>query len=440
MEAVTELKSAYMEIFEAAAQAGGMLGERRRQAIDSFERLGFPTRRMEAWKHAKLDPLTRQVFPPAAPGGELSPAVVSRFADVAGAVRLVFVDGHFSSRHSDLSAAPAGVRVQSLDAALREDTDLVREQFARVVDVDGHAFAALNTAFSADGAVIDIADNVVMDAPVVVIFASSSQLAGHAAYPRILLRAGQGSEVRLVQQHLGDVDDTHLVAPVTELVLRDNSGVSLQHFQDDGPGAWHLGAISARVPRDARFALHTVSAGSRFARTDVQVDLVEPGADLRMNGLYMVDGKRYADYHTVVRHVTDHSQSQQLFKGILGGRGEAVFDGTIHVARDAQQTDSEQQNSNLLLNPMALAHSNPRLEIYADDVKCAHGSTVGELDEDAMFYLRSRGIGLDDAQALLTFAFANEVLDDMIEPALSGQARQRLLALLPGGASLEALE
>lgn len=440
MEAVSEQKSAYLELFEALDAPGGVIAERRQQAIDAFERQGFPSRRMEAWKHAKLDALTRQVLPPAAGGGELSESVVSRFADVAGAVRLVFVDGYFSSRHSDLSAAPSGIRVQSLAAALGEDSSLVRDQFGRIMEADGHAFAALNTAFAPDGAVIDVADNVVMDAPVVVIFASSAQLAGHAAYPRILLRAGRNAEVRLVQQHLGELEATHLVAPVTELVLGDNAGVSVQHFQDEGPGAWHLGAISGRVPRDARFALHTVSAGSQFARTDVQVDLTGPGADVRMNGLYMADGKRYADYHTVVRHMTDHSQSQQLFKGVLGGRGEAVFDGMIHVARDAQQTDSEQHNNNLLLNPMALAHSNPRLEIYADDVKCAHGSTVGELDSDAMFYLRSRGIGQDDAQALLTFAFANEVLDDMIEPALSAQARQRLLALLPGGRSLEALE
>lgn len=440
MEAVSEQKSTYLAAFEAAGQPGGWLGERRRHAIEAFERQGFPTRRMEAWKHAKLGPLGQQMFSVAADGGELSEALVARFADVADAVRLVFVDGYFSSRHSDLSAAPAGLRVQSLAAASREDELLVQEHFAQVMDPDDHAFAALNTAFAADGAVIDVADNVALDKPVVVIFASSRQLAGHAAYPRVLLRAGKGAEVRLVQQHIGELEDMHLVAPVTELVLADNAGVSVQHFQDEGPGAWHLGTLSVRVPRDARFALHTVSAGSQFARTDVQVDLTGPGSDVRMNGLYMVDGKRYADYHTNVRHVTDHSQSQQLFKGILGGRGEAVFDGMIHVARDAQQTDSEQQNNNLLLNPMALAHSNPRLEIYADDVKCAHGSTVGELDEDAMFYLRSRGIGQDDAQALLTFAFANEVLADMIEPALSAQARQRLLAVLPGGRALEGLE
>ncbi len=440
MEAVSEQKSVYLQAFEAADRLDGWPEERRQQAIQAFESQGFPTRRMEAWKHAKLTALTQQTFKPVPEGGELSAATVERFADVAGAVRLVFVDGRFSPRYSDLDAAVPGLKVQSLAAAFREDDGLAHEQFGRVMDAESHAFAALNTAFAVDGAVVDVAPNTVLDAPVVVIFANSRKASGHAVYPRVLLRAGSNAEVRLVQQYLGENEDAALIAPVSEVLLHDNASVRIQHFQDESLPSWHLGAMRVRVPRDARFALHTVTAGARFGRTDVQVDLEGPGADVSMNGLYLSDGERYADYHTVVRHVTDHSHSQQLFKGVLTGRGESVFDGMIHVARDAQQTDSEQQNNNLLLSPLALAHSNPRLEIYADDVKCAHGSTVGELDADALFYLRSRGIARDDAQALLTFAFANDVLGSMIEPALAPQARDRLLSVLPGGNLLEAPE
>lgn len=440
MEAASEQKSVYLQEHESLPAAGpAWFEERRRDAMASFERQGFPTRRLEAWKNANLTAMTQQHFPVAPSGGAVDGALAGIAALVPEALRLVFVDGHFSTSHSDLGSLPEGLRVQSLRKALAGGDATLEAHYGRYAEVEKHPFAALNTALAQDGVLIDVAPGAVVEQPVVLVFLAGDAVDGHAFYPRVLVRAGSGSEIRLVQHHAGTGKQAYLSCPVTELVVEANAGVHLQHLQEEAAGAWHLGVVHAELSRDARFNMHTVSTGARYGRTDVYVNMRGSGAQAGMNGLYLVGDGQHADYHTWVRHLTDHGTSQQMFKGILDGKAQSVFDGMIHVAEGAQQTDSQQQNRNLLLSPRALAQSNPRLEIFADDVKCAHGSTVGQLDPDAMFYMRSRGIGEQEAKGLLTFAFANEVLETMSLEPLREHVRERLFALLPGNDTVRKL-
>ncbi|MEX0729430.1 MAG: Fe-S cluster assembly protein SufD [Aquisalimonadaceae bacterium] len=440
MEAASEQKSVYLQEHEALPAVGpAWFMQRRRDAMAAFERQGFPDRRLEAWKNANLTAMTQQHFTAAAAGGVADGGLAAVAALVPEALRLVFVDGHFSTSHSDLSSLPTGLRVQSIASALAAGDSVLEAHYGRYAEVDTHPFAALNTAFAEDGVLIDVAPGTVVDMPVVLVFLAGDAVDGKAVYPRVLVRAGSGSEIRLVQHHAGTGTQAYVSCPVVELVVEANAGVQLQHLQEEAPKAWHLGVVHAELGRDARFNLHTVSTGARYGRTDVYVNLNGSGAQAAMNGLYLVNDGQHMDYHTWVRHRAEHGTSQQMFKGILDGKGQSVFDGMIHVAEGAQKTDSQQQNRNLLLSRRALARSNPRLEIYADDVKCAHGSTVGQLDPDALFYMRSRGIGEQEAKGLLTFAFANEVLESIALEPLREHVRERLFALLPGNETVRKL-
>ncbi len=440
MSAVAEATSVYLQEFRELGRAEpGWLSQRREAGIQSFEAVGFPHRRMEAWRNLKPGALTQEHFRAADAVGAVPMALAPTAALVPDAWRLVFVDGHLSASHAVLDDLPDGLTVRPLRDAVVQDGAVPEAHLGRHAVLDNHPFAGLNSAFWADGALIDVAPGTVVDRPVVLVFLSSESAAHRASYPRVLVRAGEHAEIRIVQVHAGPDALPYLVCPVTEIVAGANSSVRLNHVQEEGAAAYHLGLMHADLARDARLHIHGLSDGGKLARTDIFVNLAGEGADARLDGLYLVADGQYADYHTWVRHQAAHCNSQQLFKGVLSGKAESVFDGLIHVHKGAQKTDSQQQNRNLLLSPRALAHSNPRLEIYADDVKCAHGSTVGELDREAMFYLRSRGIGENDARGLLTFAFANEMLQPIGVEALRDHVGQRLAAFMPGDATVKEL-
>ncbi len=440
MSAVVESTSVYLQDFRSrSVDEPAWLAERREAGIQAFEALGLPHRRMEAWRNLKLGLLGQEHFAAADALGAVPMALAPTAALVPEAWRLVFVDGHLSPGHAAVDALPKGVTVRPLREALAQDAELLETHLGRHAELDAHPFAALNSAFWADGALIDVAPGTVLDAPVVLVFLSSESSAHRASYPRVLVRAGESAEFRIAQIHAGPDNLPYFVAPVTEIVAEANSSVQLHHVQEEGDSAYHLGLVHADLARDARLHLHGFNDGGKVGRTDIYVNLAGEGADARLDGLYLVGDGQYADYHTWVRHQSGHCTSQQLFKGVLSGKAESVFDGLIHVHKGAQKTDSQQQNRNLLLSPRALTHSNPRLEIYADDVKCAHGSTVGELDRDALFYLRSRGVGENDARGLLTFAFANEMLQPIGIEALRDHVGQRLAAFMPGDATVKEL-
>lgn len=410
--------------------------ERRTAAIEAFEKQGFPTRKQEAWRNLDLTPVARGEFPPVSLVGEAAGLAETIKQLVPDAYRLVFVDGRFSEAHSALDDLPAGVTLLPISAALAGDDSVPAAHLARLAAVEEHPFAALNTALFEDGALLHVGRGIVLERPVVVAYLASAEAAGRAIYPRTLVVAEEGAEVRITELHQGG-EGVYLNCPVTEIVAAANAGVQHHIVQESGRQAYHLGVVSGEAARDARLSVHSFAIGGKVARTDLYGDLAATGAQLELDGLYLVSDGQYIDHHTWVRHLAEHGQSRQLFKGVLNGKSEAVFDGLVHVAKGAQKTDARQENRNLLLAKRALAHSNPRLEIHTDDVKCSHGSTVGELDPDALFYLRSRGIGADDAKGLLTYAFIGEVLENVRIDALREYERTLAKRYLPGEATVK---
>ncbi|RFA31061.1 Fe-S cluster assembly protein SufD [Alkalilimnicola ehrlichii] len=427
-QALEQQHSVYLEEFERRAgersSEPAWLSKRRQAAIERFERLGFPTRRQEAWRNANMHVLGQQHFVLAQSGGTVGSSALA----VADAIRLVFVDGRFDSAASALGDLPQGVSIQRLAEAWGDP--LLEQYLDRQLDAE-HPFAALNTAFAADGVVVHLKAGAVLERPIVLDFARS-ETAGQAAYPRLLVVAEDNAEARLVEHYRGPADTMYLTCPVTELVIGANAGLEWYKIQEEGDAAFHISCVAVDVARDGRFNGNSVASGGQFARTEVFLRLNGEGADAELNGLYLTGDGQYSDHHTWVEHRVGHCASRQRFKGVLDGKSEAVYDGLVNVAVGAAKTDAQQENRNLLLSKRALAHSNPRLEIFTDDVKAAHGSTVGELDRDALFYLRSRGIGQADAQGLMTYAFAAEQLEPIRVSAVRDYVRELLFARLPG--------
>jgi len=437
---IAEQQSVYLRDFEQAPGREGepeWLAALRRRGIEAFERRGFPHSREEAWRKTKLTAVANSHFTVKEPGALSAPLAERR--PVADGPRLVFVDGRFDAGRSDREALPDGVTAAPLSELIASGDSAVAEaHLGTLAAIGEHPFAALNTAFMQDALVIHASAGKVCEAPITVVFASSDS-DEQAAYPRLLAVAEPGSELRIVEQHLGG-GAKYLSCPVTELDAGQGAVLSYYRLQELGEAGLQLGTVHARTDRDASLRLHALAADGQLARTDVYVDLDGPGSEAELNGLYMTAGQQFCDHHTWVNHNAEHTTSRQVFKGVLDGRSETVFDGLVKVAEGAQKTDAQQQNRNLLMSKLALAHSNPRLEIYADDVKCAHGSTTGQLDEAALFYLRSRGIGPQEAKGMLTFAFANEMLRPIRIDSLHEYERALLFRQLPGDETVREVE
>src|SRR5690606_7550773 len=301
-----------------------------------------------------------------------------------------------------------------------------------------HPFAALNMALFEGGVLVQAGRNQVLERPLVLVHLASAAARQHAIYPRSLIVAEEGAQLQLVEVHRGRAGE-YLNSPVTEIVAAPAANVDYYVMQESDPEAYHFGVVHARLDRDARVSLHSFAAVGKVGRTELYVDLAAPGAEVEMDGLYLLNEGRYIDHHTWVRHLSPHCRSHQLFKGVLAGRCQAVFDGLVYVAKGAQKTDAMQEIRNLLLTPRAKVHSNPRLEIFADDVRCTHGSSMGELDETALFYLRSRGIDGEAAKGMLIYAFIAEVLEPVKIEALRQYQLAEALRILPGDLAIQEL-
>jgi Fe-S cluster assembly protein SufD len=386
----------------------------RRRAIDRFAEVGFPTTKEEAWRFTSVAPITRVPFQLAAPGvaPRVDPAVLERLTfEPWECSHLVFVNGHYAPDLSRLRPLPAGVLVGSLAEALAANRDRVEPHLAQVADVASHAFAALNTAFMQDGAFVHVPRGTVVDEPIHLLFVSATEGEPTVSYPRTLVVAEAGSQVTIVESYVGPGNDVYLTNAVTEIAAEDGAIVDHVSLQRESDRAFHVGLLQARLLRDASFSSHAITLGGGLVRNDLNALLASPGARCVLNGLYVVGGRQHVDNHTLIDHQSPHGTSRELYKGVLDGEARGVFDGTIIVRKDAQKTDAQQTNKNLVLSEEALVDTNPRLQILADDVKCKHGSTVGQLDEDAVFYLRSRGVGQEAARTLLTHAFVNDIID-----------------------------
>lgn len=394
------------------------LKELRQAAIQRYAELGFPTTRLEEWQFTNVRAIAGTHFEPAAPPAE-APTVESlerqTFADPS-AIRVVFVNGRLSKPLST-TGLPKGVAIMSLCDAIQGKADDVRRHLGRHARYEHHAFAALNTALFEDGAYVHVDEGVVVEQPIHMIFAATPGNRPWVCHPRILIVAERSSQLRIVESYVGR-PGVYLTNAVTEVVAAENAVVDHYKLQRESLEAWHMASLEFYAAASAAVSNHTMSFGAAIARNDIGAVLDGPGADAVLNGLFVVAGDQHCDNHTSIDHAKPHGTSHELYKGVLDGKARSVFNGRIRVRIDAQKTDSKQTNKNLLLSDEALVNTNPQLEIYADDVKCTHGATIGQLDETALFYLRSRGINEAMARQVLTYAFANDVVERIKLPAL----------------------
>ena len=407
----------------------------RARARDAFARHGVPTRRLEHWKYTDVKravaPLADDLLalrsdpaPADALGDELSIAGLDAW-------RIVIADGEVLSLPADL---PQGVHVQSLAGLLHAQP----EQGAEALHFDEQAplfngFVALNAALACDGVVIRLEDGVHLDRPLYLLHLSC----GKAVHIRHRIQLGRHAEATVIEHYTGM--DAGLSNGVSRLQLAE--GASLHHLrvQQEAVGRTHIGRVEAELGRHSRFVSHSVALGASLSRVDIVAELREPGADCRLDGLYLTDGRQHADHHTVIAHRAPHCRSREMYRGVLDGRSRAVFNGRVVVHEGAVKTDSAQSNANLLLSGRAEVDTKPELEIYNDDVKCAHGATIGQLDENQLFYLKSRGLAHEEARQLLTFAFADEVLTGIAVPALRRHIEHAAFSKLPHGEDIEGM-
>lgn len=407
---------------------------RRADAIARFAELGWPTTRLEPWRHTSLSFLEQHELqaPESAPHPAATLAAVrSEFDD--GGHWLVFVDGRFERTLSVLGGLPAGVVCAPLSEALSKHAEALEAAFG-TADEAASPYA-LNLALCTDGAFVRLARGTALGVPLHLVFIGATGAAD--THLRNLIVAEANTEASIIEHHLGG--GSTLNTTVTLVHTAQDARITHHKLQQQDAAAIHLAQIKAEQARGSYFASHSLSFGARLARNDIHTRFDGEGCETLLNGLYHVDGRRHVDHHTLIEHASPLGSSREYYRGLVDDNARGVFAGRIIVAQDAQRTDAVQRCDNLLLSRMAEADARPELEIYADDVKCAHGATVGQMDEDALFYLRTRGIDEIRARQLLTYAFAAEVLDRIALTSLRSSARATLLARLPGGALLEEL-
>ncbi len=412
------------------------VAEMRRRAIERFAAVGFPSTREEEWRFTNVAPIAKASFGPASSEVVgLGIEAIAPWVFSGTAARLTFVDGRFAPGLSFVGDLPGGVFVGRLAEAIEAQREEVTQHLGEHRSGDGpdtHGFAALNAALFFDGACLLLPRGARIEAPIHLLFVATG---GVMSFPRNLIVLSEDSEAVVVETYAGIVGagGASLTVPVTEIVANANANLRHVKVQREDPEAFHVAAFELHQERSSRVASHSISLGGGIVRNDLHAVLAGEGADCILNGLYLAEGRQLVDNHMKVEHVAAHCDSHELYKGVLDGKARAVFNGLIYVHRGAQKTDAKQSNRNLLLSAEAIANSNPQLEIYADDVKCTHGSTVGQLDEDAIFYLRSRGIGLEAAQSLLTYAFASELVERIPVEPVRRALEEFLFARLPGG-------
>ena len=402
------------ERFEAQAKQPAWVCPLRKAGMARFAELGFPTLKQEDWRFTNVAPIAKLPFRPvleAAQDGLTREAIAGFTFGRLAASRLVFINGHYAPELSAPGPQAEGVVAGSLAEALAENAELVKRHLAQSAQGEGNAFAALNAAFFQDGGFVYVPAGRRVEAPIHLLFISTAKETGAATHPRNLIVCEKGSQVTVLESYASTADAAYFTNAVTELVLGEETVVEHGKFQDESRSAYHIAAVQARLGWGCNFISHSIATGARLSRNNIRTALAGEGVECVLNGLYLTHGDQLADHHMVVEHAQPHCQSHEYYNGILDGRSKGVFHGRILVRPAAQKTDAKQTNKNLLLSEDATVDTKPQLEIYADDVKCTHGATVGQLNEESVFYLRARGIGADTARRMLIHAFAGEIIE-----------------------------
>ncbi len=403
------------ELFEKSlnGEASSELHAARTEAMSRFADLGFPNPKMEEWRFLNLTPIAAVNFSPVLRPRE-GPIRREEFSSLSvdgpGAHRLVFVDGHYAEALSRPGRLPRGVRLESLALAMKGNDGVAARSVGRCVHYNDNAFTALNMAFLRDGAFVFVPDGIALEHPIELMVLATASDEPFAVFPRNLVVVGGGSRVTVVETYAGPSGRKYFTNSVTETIIGEQSVVEHDRIQAEGLEAFHIGTSSAKVGAGSRFASFSVAFGGAIARHNLSAVFEAEGSEIWLNGLVLASGEQVVDNHTTIDHARARCVSHELYKTILDGKARGVFNGKIYVRRDAQQTDAKQTNKTLLLSDEAIIDAKPQLEIFADDVKCTHGAAVGQLEEEQLFYLRSRGIGHQEARALLTHAFAGDVV------------------------------
>ena len=406
----------------------------RKKAIKSFEDLGMPDRKTENYKYT---PITRQLKKKfsfdynSLDSSSLSKEIVNELL-IPGldAYNVVLINGHFSAELSDLNIELKGLEIKDFRSAYESQPELVTSYFAKYADYDKDPFTALNTAFSLDGVFIKVEDHVVVEKPIAIYCIADSTAANWAVQPRNLMLIGKNSQMSIIENYIHQSDEPTFTNAVSEIILDESAFVNYYKLEIKGENAYHVGNTQVYQAGKSTFNTTTISLAGGLIRNNLNVVLDDEHCEANMHGLYLLDDHQHVDNQTMVDHKKPNSYSNELYKGILGGNSTGVFNGKIYVRQDAQKTNAFQSNKNILLSDEASINTKPQLEIWADDVKCSHGATTGQLDKEQLFYLRSRGLSQQEARSLLLYAFAIDALENVKLDVLKEYIDHHISAML----------
>lgn len=423
----------------ASAVAPAPLKALRAAGAEAFARLGFPTTRNEDWHYTSVAPIADARFVAATerPAAALpSPEALAPFRFGRDEWPLVvFVNGRFAPSLSSMASLPDGVTVRDLARAAAEAPELLQRVLGTAAPADRDGFTALNAAFAGEGTLVHVAKEMVTDVPVHILHVSDASAAGTMSHPRHLIVVEPHARASVIESWVALDDVTYFTNTVTEVLLENGATLTHGRIQREGMRAYHVGTVEARQGRDSHYQAFTFQVGGALSRSNVYTVLGGEGCGTTLNGLYMLGGAQHGDHQTRVEHVAPNCFSRELYKGLLDGASHGVFNGKVYVHPEAQKTDGKQTNNTLLLSERAQIDTKPQLEIFADDVKCTHGATVGRIDATALFYLKSRGVGATLARQLLMYAFAADVLEtieqEAVRDALEAMTLQRFTGDVP---------
>jgi len=412
----------YLEGYKQLPPPASWLRRIQESALERANRRGFPAPRDEAWKYSSTALLEKRAFAPARRKTTLGEAALGAFA-IPGldAPRLTFVDGRYESAHSN---PPAGLRVTVIDSA----ATTLEESLTAPPGWEDDTFLNLNTALFRDGLLLELAPGTVLEKPLELLHVSTSGEQGSSHHPRVLLRLAKGARATLIERYVGLESAKNFTNTVMQLELAESSSLEHVRIQTESAQGFHVGRVLVKQKAGSEYRSHNLQLGGQWVRLDLHTRLEEEGARAVLGGLYAVNGRQHADNHTRIDHLAPGTLSEELYRGILDGQGRAVFNGKVVVAKHAVKTDARQANHNLLLSRGAEIDTKPELQIDADDVKCSHGASIGQLDEQQLFYLRSRGLDAEGARSLLIAAFAEQLIAALPHPALADHARRKLSA------------
>ncbi len=430
---IEQVKSQYPAVYQSVeatlpGQSLAWLQDFRTEAKQIFSQSGLPSLKEEEWRYTNVSALEKKLFSPVIMDdiGAIELSVLQQHL-ISEAYALVLVDGHFSEALSDIQGLTEGVSVLSMADALVQQPEQVAKYLGKAVKSQENGFVAFNNAWFSDGLLIQVSANTVVDKPIQIVHITTQT--GTMANTRHIIALETSAHAQVVETFVG-CEALYCSVAVTEVFVGKNADLTLYKLQTESEKAYHFGGIYVKQARDSRFKHHNFAFGSLLARTDVHTDL-QQAAECHLNGLYLGVKRQHLDNHTRINHLEPQAVSRELYKGVLNQRARGVFQGRVLVAEKAQKTDSDMHNHNLLLSDDAEVDTKPQLEIYADDVKCAHGITIGQLDEKSIFYLQSRCVDEEAAKNMLTFAFANEMVDKITLPALHDKVLAQVLAKFP---------